>query len=385
MMMEGTANKTPLELEEAIDGLGANVRMYTSKQSIVLTANMLKSRLTKVNGIVTEILTEPRWDEKEFDRIKSETIEAINRRKSNPGSVVGDVWAKLNYGQHILANNSYGSVESVESISIDDLKAFYDTNYSPSVGYITIAGSISKQEAINLFADLAKKWTAKEVTFPEYAMPEPLTKKQLYFVDFPDAKQSQIRVGKLALKYTDADYYPAYVMNYKLGGSFNSNVNMILREEKGYTYGARSGFSGSEFVGPFTASSAVRSNTTQESVQIFKDEIDSYRDGIAEEDLEFTKNALIQSNSLRFETIGALVGMLNNVARYNLPHDYLRGREEVVKNMTLDQHKKLAEKYLQTDNMLFLVVGDAKTQKEPLEKLGLGKAIMLDKDGKKIN
>jgi len=385
MMMEGTANKTPIELEEAIDGLGANLNMYTSKQSISLTANMLKSRSEQVAKIVEEIITQPRWDEKEFDRVKSETIEAINRRKSDPSAVARNVWAKLLYGNHIMANNTYGSGESVESISIDDLKNFYTQNISPSVSYITIVGSVSKQEAINLFSSLEEKWAAKEVDITEYAIPEVPAKKQLYFVDIPGAKQSQIYVGKLSLKYTDNDYYPAYVMNYNLGGSFNSNINMILREEKGFTYGARSGFSGSEIPGPFAASSAVRSNATGESVKIFKDEIDSYRKGITEEELSFTKNALIQSNSRRFETFGGLLGMLNNIARYNLPNDYMRSREEIVNNMTLDQHKQLAEKYLQTENMLFFVVGDGSTQKAEVEKLGLGKAITLDKDGNKLN
>ncbi len=159
---------------------------------------------------------------------------------------------------------------------------------------------------------------------------------------------------------------------------------MILREEKGFTYGARSGFSGSDYPGPFAASSAVRSNATGESVKIFKDEIDSYRQGISEDELSFTKNALIQSNARRFETFGGLLGMLNNIARYNLPQDYMRTREEIVKNMTLDKHKELAGKYLQTDDMFFLVVGDAKTQKAPVEKLGIGKAISLDKDGNKV-
>ncbi|KAA3617192.1 MAG: insulinase family protein [Calditrichaeota bacterium] len=385
MMMEGTANKTPLELEETIDGLGANVNMFTGKQSIGLTANMLKSRTTDVAKIVEEIITQPRWDEKEFARIKTETIEAINRQKSDPGSVARNVWAKLLYKDHILSNNTYGSEGSVENISIDDLKNFYTENFSPSVSYITIVGSVSKDEAIKLFSPLEEKWQAKEVTFAEYALPEPVTKKQLYFVDIPGAKQSQIYVGKLALKYTDADYYPSYVMNYNLGGSFNSNVNMILREEKGYTYGARSGFSGTEYPGPFAASSAVRSNATGESVKIFKDEIDSYRNGITEDELAFTKNALIQSNARRFETFGGLLGMLKNIARYNLPHNYMRDREEIVTNMTLENHKDLANKYLQTENMIFLVVGDAATQKSSVEKLGLGKAISLDKDGNVLN
>ena len=125
------------------------------------------------------------------------------------------------------------------------------------------------------------------------------------------------------MKRTDEDYYAAQVMNHKLGGSFNSDINMMLREEKGYTYGARSGFSGSKIPGTFTASTSVRTNTTGESVEIIRDLITAYKEGIPEEDLEFTKNAMIKSNARRFETQGALLGMIQQMSTYNLPANYL--------------------------------------------------------------
>jgi zinc protease len=185
----------------------------------------------------------------------------------------------------------------------------------------------------------------------------------------------------LSLAYTDEDYYPVNVMNYKLGGSFNSYVNMILREEKGYTYGARTSFSGTLYPGYFVATSSVRSNTTYESVQIFVDEMNKYREGISEEDLVFTKNALIKSNARRFETLSALRGMLNDVATYNLPFDYVKQREEIVRNMTLEQHKTFAEKYIDPNVMTYVIVGDAKTQLEPLKNLGVGNPVLLDREG----
>jgi zinc protease len=385
IMMEGTAKRTPVELQEAIDALGATIRMTSSKQSINVTADMLKSRVQPVYNLFEEILMEPRWDEKEFERIKKETVENLNRRKADPGAIARKVYDKLIYGDHILANDTFGSEENVNTVSIDDLKEFYKANFSPSVSYITIAGNISKDEAIAIFTPLQDKWTAKEVTFADYELPPAVEKSTVYFVDVPNAKQSEIRIGYLALPYNHDDYYPAYVMNYKLGGSFSGSLNLILREEKGFTYGARSGFSGTEYPGPFTARSAVRSNSTGESVQIFKDQINKYRDGISEDDFAFTKNALLQSNARNFETLGNLIGMLNRIARHNLPYDYIKQREEIVKNMTLEQHKALAQKYLDANKMIYLVVGDAKTQMKEVEALGFGKPIMLNNDGNKIN
>ncbi len=384
-LMQGTKNKTPIELEEAIDDLGANIGMYTSKQAIVVNVNCLESKIDAVTALVKEILLEPRWDEKEFARVKQKTIEQINRGKFMPSTIASNVYNKIIYGDNnILSNNTLGSVESVQNITIDDLKNFYNKNISPKLTYITVAGDISKDKTREAFSELVRSWKTKDVAIPKPVFSKSDKKAKVYFVDVPGARQSEIRIGYLALAYTDPDYYPAYVMNYKLGGAFNGILNMVLREEKGYTYGARSGFSGSNYPGPFTASAAVQSDHTLESVQIFKDLMSKYADSITENDLQFTKDALIKSNSRRFETLSALIGMLNNIARYNLPFDYVKEQEKIIRDMTVDKEKELAKKYIQPEKMNYLIVGDAKTQLKPLKKLGFGHPVLLDVDGKPV-
>ena len=135
----------------------------------------------------------------------------------------------------------------------------------------------------------------------------------------------------------------------------------------------------------FVASAGVQSNATLESAEIFRDEMIKYRNGVTPEDLQFTKDALLKSNALRFETINALRGMLSLIAKYDLPFDYVKDQEKQIMNMTLDEHKTLAEKYIQPDKMIYLIVGDAKTQLEEVKKLGLGDPILLDKEGNKIS
>src|SRR5690606_22734303 len=347
IMMEGTANKTPEELEEAIALLGANINMYTTKESIVIRGNTLTRNFNETMKLVTEILLEPRWDEAELARIKTKTINEIERSDANPNVVANRVYNKIIYGDdHIFSYSTTGTVESVEAISMDDLKLFYKNNFSPSVSSFQVVGKIDKSAVLKDIKGLEERWAAKVVTIPEYPVVNNREKASLYFVDIPNAKQSVINVGYIALPRTDQDYYPAEVMNYKLGGSFSGNVNLILREEKGYTYGARTGFSGTKIPGTFTASSSVRTSTTGESVQIFKDEISKYKECISPEDLEFTKNALIKSNARRFETQGSLLGMLQEINEYDLPANYIESEEAIVKNMTLEQHKALADKYL---------------------------------------
>ena len=385
IMMEGTANKTPEQLEEEIEMLGASINMYTTKESIVVSGNTLVRNFDETMKLVEEILLEPRWDEEEFGRIKTKTINDIKRSESNPNTVANNVYNKLLYGEdHIFSLPTTGTVESVEAITIEDLKQFYNQNFSPSISTFHIVGKIDRDKTLKNLSRLEKRWETKEVTIPEYPIANTRDKASLYFVDIPDAKQSVINIGYIALPRTDPDFYPAEVMNYKLGGSFSGNVNLILREEKGYTYGARTGFNGSKIPGTFTASSSVRTNTTGESVDIFRTQISDYKNGISEEDLEFTKNALIKSNARRFETQFSLLGMLQEMSSYDLPKNYIESEEAVIRNMTLEQHKQLANKYLDESKMAYLVVGDAATQFAQFRDMGFDEVVLLDKNGEEI-
>jgi len=353
MLMQGTATKTPIELEEAIDALGSSIRMYTTKETIGVEVTTLKRNFEATLALVDEILFEPRWDETEFERVKRETAEAIKKKAAEPSSIASKVFNKLLYGNHILANETAGTVETVASINIDDLKEYYAKNFSADLTTITIVGDVSRSHAIRAFHTMANKWGVKKIPFPEYKMPHQDINPKVYFVDVPNAKQSEIRIGYLGLARTDPDFFPATVMNMKLGGNFSGNVNMILREEKGFTYGARTRFSGSKFPGKFTASSAVQSNTTEESVNIFKDLMTAYRDPISSEDLDFTKNVLVKSNARRFETLGALRGMIDNIARYGFPFDYINDQEEIVRRMTIEDHNQLAKKLIRPNEMIY--------------------------------
>ena len=385
ILMEGTANKTPEQLEEEIDLLGASIRMYTTDESIVIRGNTLTRNFDKTMDLVTEILLEPRWDEEELGRIITKTINEIERSDANPNVVANRVYSKILYGEnHIFSYPTVGTVESVKAITMNDLKNFYNANFSPSISTFQAVGKIDKETVLKDLKGLEERWAAKEVTIPEYPVANNREKASLYFVDIPNAKQSVISIGYIGLPRTDADFYPAEVMNYKLGGSFSGNVNLILREEKGYTYGARTGFSGSKIPGTFTASSSVRTNTTGESVAIFKDQISKYKEGISPEDLEFTKNALIKSNARRFETQGSLLGMLQEINEYNLPADYIAKEEATVRNMTLEQHKALANKYLDASKMAYLVVGDAATQFAQFKNMGFDEVKLLDKNGEEV-
>lgn len=385
MLMQGTKNKTSLELEQAIEDLGANINVYTGEDAIIVKANCLSSKFDEAFNLVKEIMLEPRWDVKEFERLKNENIESLKRMKTSASSTASLVYAKLIYGDsNILSKNILGSEQSLAYITIEDLKNYYKKGISPQNANITIVGDVSESDAMELFETLEDSWKKNDVVVNYPSNYNQINNASVYFVDFPGARQSEIRIGSIGIPYTDPDYFKATVMNYKLGGSFNGIVNLILREEKGYTYGARTGFTGSFYPGYFVAQAGVQSNATLESVQIFKNEITKYRNGISPEDMKFTKDALIKSNALRFETIGALRGMLGQIAKFNLPYDYIKNEEKQISDMTFDDHKMLAQKFLQPEKMIYLIVGDKATQMDKLKELGFGDPILLDKDGNRI-
>ena len=384
IMMQGTANKTPIELEEAIDALGSSINMSTGKQSININVNTLKRNFLPTLALVEEILFEPRWDSNEFDRVKRQTAELIKRRSAVPSTIASRVFNKLNYGSHILANPTLGTVESVQSISLNDLKNYVNANFSADLATISIVGDVSRSEAVNAFKNMVNRWDIQNVNFNNYEIPKPNKNAKVYFVDVPNAKQSEIRIGYLGIPRTHEDFYATTVMNMKLGGNFSGDVNMVLREEKGFTYGARTRFSGSKYPGTFIASSAVRSNTTEESVNIFKNLLTNYSNPISEDDLEFTKNVTLKSNARRFETLGALRGMIANIATYDLPFDYIKAEEEQVRSMTIQSHNQLVKKYIRPDEMIYLVIGDAKTQMDGLKSLGYGDPILLNENGSRV-
>ncbi|HEY0050955.1 MAG TPA: pitrilysin family protein [Pyrinomonadaceae bacterium] len=381
MMTQGTLRKTPQELEEAIQQLGATINVIAGTEDVRISVNTLARNYEPTLALVEEILFEPRWDAKEFDLVKQSTISQIRQQEANPNAVAQNNFNLLIYGKdNIRSRNILGTIESVNSITLDDLKAFYNKNFSPSVARMHVVGALDKASITKSLNGINKNWKSKKVEIPEYKTPSAPAKSQIYFYDVPDAKQSVIRFGYPALAQTDKDFYPATIMNYILGGgSFASQLTQQLRETKGYTYGISSNFSGTKSPGAFAIASGVRSNVTLESAQLIKSILQDYPKNYSENDLETTKSFLIKSNARAFETAGAKLNMLENISKYGWRYDYVKDREQIVKAMSVQQIKDLSQKYLNADKMIWLVVGDAKTQLPRLKELGFGDPVLLNK------
>jgi zinc protease len=378
VLPQGTKNKTPEELEESIELLGSSINMTAGREEITVSANALSRNFDKTIALMKEIILEPRWDTAEFEIALTRTKNNIIQSEAQPRTVASLLFYKLLYGtDNIFGYNTRGTKESIGKIKLDDLKNWYDKNFSPTLTRIHIAGNVTKEQVLAALKPLETEWKPKDVTLNSYKIPEGPAKSQIYFVDIPGSRQSVINLGYLAISRSDPDYVKADFINYRLGGAFTSIFNQILREEKGFTYGASSYFGEMKTKAPFVASTSVRSDATFESVSIFKNEMEKYRKGISENDLQFIKNCMIRSNALRFETNNGLVSMLSTMSKYNLPSDYIKKEEAIMKNMTVEEHKAVTEKYINPNKMYYVVVGDAATQLKPLEKIGYGKPILV--------
>jgi zinc protease len=379
VLPQGTKNLTPEELEEQTELLGSSINMYAGREEMSISSSALSRNFEKTTVLLKEILLEPRWDTAEFSMAQIRTRNRIIQSEAEPRSVASLLFNKLLYGtDHIFGYNARGTKESIAKITMADLINYYNRNFSPGVSRILIAGNVTKERVLAALKPFETEWKSKEVRWNTYQVPKNPDKSQIYFVDKPGSKQSVIYVGYLALSRTDPDYVKADFVNYRIGGAFTSILNQILREEKGFTYGISSYFQEMKSKAPFVAGTSVISDATFESVKIIREEMEKYRNGINEKDLQFIKNCMILSNALRFETNESLLGMLSTMSKYGLPDDYIKKEENVIKGMTIEEHKAITDKYIVPDKMYYVIVGDAATQLKPLEKIGFGKPLLVN-------
>ena len=383
LMMEGTSTKTPAELEEAIGLLGANIGMYSANEDFHITGSCLVKNFEGTIALVKEILLEPRWDQKEFDRLKQALETGLKGSEANPNAIASLVANKLIFGDnHMFGVPGSGTLESIKKITLEDLKAYYK-QLSPKNATLHIAGAITEDLASGI-ANTLIDFNGDAVNLPKQLLPTTSKAGNLYFVDVPGSKQSVIMIGKLALSATDENANNLDFANEILGGGSSGRLFQTLRIEKGYTYGAYSGFSNSLEVAPFLVRTSVRANATLKSLEIIKDMLTNYSKDFTEADVDLTKNKLLKADTRAFESLGAKLGMVRNMSKYNKPSDYAEKDQAELVTMTLDDYKTIIDTYLQEKDMIYLIVGDKVTQLEEVKKLGKP-VIELDIYGNQIS
>jgi predicted Zn-dependent peptidase len=383
---EGTKSRTALEIAEELDFLGANLGSNAFTDGSSVTLSCMAKHLERALKVYADVLVNPTFPQKDFDRLKQQRLTGLLQQKDRPTTIASLAFNKVLYGDaHPYGMNSTGSEESLKGMTRDDIVGFYETYYRPNNATLIVVGDVKLKSIVGMLEKLLTNW--KPGTTPKTTLtpPSPIASRKLYLIDKPGAPQSEVRIGAPAVARNTPDFFALQLMNRVLGGQFASRLNMNLREKHGFTYGARSGFTFNKQPGPFVASAGVTTAKTDSSMREFFYEIDrTFADGVTAEELEFVKKGMAGNFALTFETPAQIAGQLQNIVLYNLPENYFETYLQNINNITLDDVKRVAKKYLDSSKMAVVIVGDLKVIREGLDKMSIGETVVLDVNGNKI-
>ena len=372
MLNESTQKQTNEEISNRLQKLGASVRFGAGDDNSSMAVRSLTENLDETLDIAAEMLLEPAFDPEDFQRVKSQLLQIIEHNKKDPAVTASTVYQRLLLGENnSIAWPDIGTEQTLAALTLDDVKAFYAAHYSPRIASIVAVSDLPQAELMQKLA-VFEAWEGGDVPAAALSAFPDLGKTKIYLVDKPEAAQSQIMIGKRALKYdATGEFYRAGLMNFVLGGTFNSRINLNLREDKGYSYGARSSFNGNHDYGTFTASAGVRTDATADSIVQFENEIRGYATaGITEEELAFTRRALGQRDARQFETPGQKLSFLAQILEYGLDESFVDRQSEILAAISQEELNALAAKHLDMDGMVIVVVGDRQAIRPSLEELG---------------
>ena len=368
LLNESTENFTTEEMSAKLDNLGSSISFNSGDRTSSIFVSSLVGKIDETISLLEEKLFNPAFDEDDYKRINKQYKESINNSKKSAQNMARQAVAELMYGNSI--RGTMPSVKGVEKIKLSEVKEFYKKQYNSRLASVVVVGDVTKEEMLPRLQFL-NKWEGSDVLINKNLPIEEIEGKTIYLVHKP-GPQSIITLAHKGLKYdVDGDYYKAGVMNFPLGGAFSSRLNLNLREDKGYTYGIRSGFNGNDTDGMFSISTSVRSEATDSALTEIYKEFENYiTEGINEEELAFTKNSIANSDALRYETAFQKSRFLARIQRYGLDANYTKKQKEMLNDMTVADVKSLANKYLKMDDHIVVVVGNKYALKDKLQKFG---------------
>ncbi len=391
LMNEGTRELSTTELADALGSIGADLSVRAGDDELTISLSVLDKHLPAALELFTDVVLAPRLDPADFERLKKQRLARIDTRGDSIGGIARTAWNRLMLGADSpLGLPADGTRASVEALELDDLVAFQRAALKRPGARLTVVSALSPQAVAEALAPLTSMLQPEGPVAARGAS-SPIEAGALsggaglYLIDKSGAAQSEVRIGHLSVPSTDPDWWPLQVLNYVLGGAFSSRINMNLREDKGYTYGARSGFEGGLRPAPFTASAGVKTDVTAPAVAEFLKELEAILEGVTEDELEFAKSALAQAQLRQYESARARLGLVDSISQYGWADDYVEQRLAALEGMSVPQLKALAREYLHPDRMAILVVGDKSKVLSGLEGLSRGPVVELDIDGQAPN
>jgi zinc protease len=373
MLTEGTERRSATDIADEIEFLAASLNAGSGRESAVVSLSTLSRTLPMAFEIFADVVMNPAFDEAEWQRIRDQRIAAIAQSRDQAAALASEEFSRRVFGEtHPYGRPLQGTRASVESITVPMLREFHETYYRPTNATLIVVGDVSRSELLALAERHLGSWEAGAQPPPVTpASPPPLPATKVFLIDRPGAAQSEIRLGHVGVERNHPDYFPILVMNAILGGQFSSRINLNLREDKGYTYGASSTFQTGQYPGPFLAGGGVQSAVTRESMIEFMRELEDIRGSrpVTAEELEFARIGIIRSEPLSLETNAQMAGRIQQLVLFDLPLDYFDEFNDRIAAVTLEDVNRVAREYLHPERFAVVIVGDRAQIEEGLRTL----------------
>jgi zinc protease len=380
LLDEGAGNLDAMQIADKIESLGSVLSLFSDQDSIFFSLLTLSENQEASLDIFSGIITSPHLTENDFLREKKKMLAKIIQSRDNPAYLAASIFENLVFG----SENPYGLPEigferTVEKIENEDIRLFYNTLITPENSKLIVVGNFEKDEITDLLNEKFKNWHSYK---PFIFEPPVVTAvpTQFYLVDKKDSPQSEVVLGHISKGRHTPDFFAKALMNAVLGGQFSSRINLNLREDKGYTYGATSSFSYNPHYGYFSAGCAVDSANTGNAITELIKELNGIREQIHDKELRFAKSSFTRKYPSLFETYGQIAKNLTNMVIYDLPDDYYDTYINKIKKVELEEVEAAARNNIFPDKLFVLAVGDKKTVLPQLKGISEGNIIELDYD-----
>jgi zinc protease len=354
LLRTGTTTRSKAEIDEAVDFIGASLNTSASG---IYAASLTKHTDNLLN-LMTDILYNPTFPEEELEKLRKQTLSGLASQKDDPGAIASNVRSVVLYGK----DHPYGELtteETVNNISIQDCKDFYNKYFTPEIAYLAIVGDITVKDAKKLVKNHFGQWESKPLQLPAFEASQAPSQTEIALVDRSNSVQSEIRVAyPINLKKGDPDVIKASLMNVILGSGFSARLNQNLREKHAYTYGAGSSISSDMIVGSFNAQTSVRNEVTDSAIYQLMFELERIiEEPVTDEELASAKAYMTGSFARSLESPQTIANFALNINRYNLPADYYATYLQKLNAVTKEEIQAMAKKYIKPDHAHVVVVG----------------------------
>ena len=376
MLDEGAGDLDALQLADAIDFLGADLSVGSGVHTTQVSLFTPTSQLEPALALMADVVLRPTFPEAELERLRTERLTELLQARDEPRAIAGVQFDFTLFGEE-HPYGAFADETNLRALSRADLVSFHAERFVPENAAVIVVGDV---DANAMKADLEAAfgdWERGSAAVTSVETAPQVSGRTIYVVDKPGAAQSEIRIGRIGVSRLTEDYFAIVVMNTILGGSFTSRLNSNLREDKGYTYGAGSGFGMRPAPGPFVASAAVQTEVTDKALVEFMNELNAIRDQVSEEELERARNYVALRYPGRFQTVDGIASELGEAYVYELPDDYFNDYVDNVLAVTMDDVYRVAREYVDPDNIAIIIVGDREAIEPGLRALALGDIELL--------